>query len=74
VSDEALRWHYRQAILRCLRAAAEPTDLEDDYDPDYDCLTQIRNGPHAELRMEMELAARLGPVEDWPSHGEQVVL
>ncbi len=56
-----------------MRAAAEPKDLEDDYDTDNDCLTQIREGPHAALRMEMELAARLGSVEDWPSHDGQVV-
>jgi hypothetical protein len=71
VSDQALQWHYHQAVLQRMRAAAEPRDWEYDNDRTGDILGRIRADPRAALRMEMELATRLGSVGYWPKAEEQ---
>ncbi|KAJ8101643.1 hypothetical protein POJ06DRAFT_194449 [Lipomyces tetrasporus] len=58
VSDELLRWHFRQAVLANMRGAGEPT-LETDFPPGTDMMGEILNGPKAAKRMEAELFSRL---------------
>ncbi|KAI5811158.1 HNH endonuclease-domain-containing protein [Peziza echinospora] len=59
VSDELLRWHFRQSVLANMRGAGEPT-FEHDFPPGTDIMKEIREGPCAKERFELELAARLG--------------
>ncbi|KAK9428536.1 HNH endonuclease-domain-containing protein [Lipomyces doorenjongii] len=58
VSDELLRWHFRQAVLANMRGAGEPV-LEFDFPPGTDMVGEIRSGPEAAKRMEAELFSRL---------------
>ena len=62
VSDELLRWHFRQCVLANVKAAGEPI-FEHDFPPGTDMLRELREGPYAQERFEMELAARLRPLE-----------
>lgn len=57
-ADELLRWHFRQAVLANMKAAAEPI-FEHDFPPGSDMLENIRTGPKAAERMEAELFGRL---------------
>ncbi|KAK9335036.1 hypothetical protein LIPSTDRAFT_74472 [Lipomyces starkeyi NRRL Y-11557] len=59
VSDELLRWHFRQAVLANMREAGEPS-FETDFPPGTDMMGEILNGPAAAKRMEAELFSRLG--------------
>ncbi|KAK9318811.1 hypothetical protein V1517DRAFT_92816 [Lipomyces orientalis] len=59
VSDELLRWHFRQAVLAKKRGAGEPV-FETDFPPGSDMVGEIRNGPDATKRMDAELFTRLG--------------
>ncbi|KAG0127466.1 hypothetical protein HOY82DRAFT_586872 [Tuber indicum] len=58
VSDELLRWHYRQSVLANLRGAGEPL-FEHDFSPGTDVVGEILAGPYAQERFELEIAARL---------------
>jgi len=62
VSDELLRWHFRQCVLANMKAAGEPV-FEHDFPPGTDMLRELREGPYGQERFEMELAARLRPLE-----------
>ena len=57
VSDELLRWHFRQSVLANMRGAGEPV-FEHDF-TGKDMMEEIREGPYAKERFELELAARL---------------
>jgi hypothetical protein len=56
--DELLRWHFRQAVLCNMRAAAE-APFEHDFPEGSDIMQEIMNGPRAAERMECELFERL---------------
>jgi len=57
VSDELLRWHFRQSVLANMRGAGEPV-FEHDF-TGKDMMEEIREGPCAKERFELELSARL---------------
>lgn len=56
--DQALRWHFRQAVLANMRGAGEPV-FEHDFPPGTDMAGEIRSGPKAAERMAFELYTRL---------------
>ncbi|KAI5809503.1 HNH endonuclease-domain-containing protein [Peziza echinospora] len=58
VSDELLRWHFRQSVLGNMRGAGEPV-FEHDFPPGTDMVKEIFEGPYAKERFELELSARL---------------
>lgn len=58
VSDELLRWHFRQSVLANMRGAGEPI-FEHDFPSGTDMMREIREGPSAQERFEMEIASRL---------------
>ncbi|KAG5287530.1 hypothetical protein I7I50_12359 [Histoplasma capsulatum G186AR] len=58
VSDELLRWHFRQAVLANVKGAGDPI-FEFDFPPGTDMLADIREGPLSKERFEMEIASRL---------------
>ncbi|EEP82136.1 predicted protein [Uncinocarpus reesii 1704] len=58
VSDEILRWHFRQAVLANMKGAGDPF-FEFDFPPGTDMIADIREGPSSKQRFEMELASRL---------------
>lgn len=58
VSDQLLRWHFRQSVLANMRGAGEPI-LEHDFPPGTDMMKEICQEPYAKERLEMEFAARL---------------
>ena len=58
VSDELLRWHFRQCVLANMRGAGEPV-FEHDFPPGTDMVKEISSGPYAKERFELEVAARL---------------
>ncbi|KAG0636796.1 hypothetical protein HOY80DRAFT_975808 [Tuber brumale] len=58
VSDQLLRWHFRQSVLANVRGVGEPT-LEHDFPPGTDMVGEIHAGPYARERFELEIAARL---------------
>ena len=58
VSDQLLRWHFRQSVLANVRGAGEPI-FEHDIPPGTDMMREIREGPCAGERLEMEIASRL---------------
>ncbi|KAI5790695.1 hypothetical protein DFH27DRAFT_592204 [Peziza echinospora] len=58
VSDHLLRWHFRQSVLANMRGAGEPI-FEHDYPPGTDIMGELRAGPLAQERLEMEFASRL---------------
>jgi hypothetical protein len=45
-----------------MKAAGEPV-FEHDFQPGTDMLRELREGPYGQERFEMELAARLRPLE-----------
>jgi hypothetical protein len=61
VSDQLLRWHFRQSVLANMRGAGEHV-FEYDFPPGTDMLKDIREGPMAQERFELELSSRLREV------------
>jgi hypothetical protein len=58
VSDHLLRWHFRQSVLANMRGAGEPV-FEHDFLTGTDMLKDVREGPMAQERFELELFSRL---------------
>ncbi|KAK9318770.1 HNH endonuclease-domain-containing protein [Lipomyces orientalis] len=58
VSDEVLRWHFRQCVLANMRGAGEPV-FETDFPAGTDMMETLRAEPYGKERLEMELASRL---------------
>ncbi|KZF25242.1 hypothetical protein L228DRAFT_258695 [Xylona heveae TC161] len=58
VSDEILRWHFRQSVLANMRGAGEPI-FEHDFPPGTDMMRDIQDEPRGQERFEMEIALRL---------------
>lgn len=58
ISDQLLRWHFRQAVLSNMRGSGEPI-FEHDFPEGTDILTEILSGPCGQERFEMEMCARL---------------
>lgn len=58
VSDELLRWHFRQSVLANIRGVGEPI-FEHDFPPGTDMVGEILAGPSGKERFELEIAARL---------------
>jgi len=61
VSDQFLRWHFRQSVLANVRGAGEPI-FEHDFPPGTDMVGEILASPYARERFELEIAARLREV------------
>ena len=59
VSDEFLRWHFRQAVLGNVRGNGEPI-FETDFPPGSDIMATLLQEPYGKERFEMELYRRLG--------------
>ena len=57
VSDEPLRWHFRQSVLANMKGAGEPV-FEHDF-IGTDMVKEISSGPYGKERLEMEVSARL---------------
>ena len=57
--DQALRWHFRQAVIANMKGAGEPI-FEHDFPLGSDIVGDILRGPKAGERMEFELFSRLG--------------
>ena len=66
VSDEVLRWHFRQSVLANMRGAGEPV-FETDFPPGTDMMATLRAELYGKERFEMELASRLRSI---PGEGE----
>ena len=58
VSDELLRWHFRQSVLANIRGAGEPI-FESDLPPGTDLMATLRDEPYGRERFEMEIQSRL---------------
>ncbi|OJD20389.1 hypothetical protein ACJ73_08279 [Blastomyces percursus] len=58
VSDEVLRWHFRQSFLANMRGAGEPV-FEHDFPPGTDMLCTQQQEPYGKERFEMALATKL---------------
>ncbi|KAF8443643.1 hypothetical protein BGX38DRAFT_1199308 [Terfezia claveryi] len=58
VSDELLRWHFRQSVLANMRGEGEPV-FEHDFPGGNDAVAEIGLGPRGSERLGMEIAARL---------------
>ncbi|KAG0636523.1 hypothetical protein HOY80DRAFT_977166 [Tuber brumale] len=58
VSDQLLRWHFRQSVLANVRGAGEPT-FEHDFPLGTDMVGEILAVPYARERFELEIATRL---------------
>lgn len=63
VSDEVLRWHFRQSVLGNMRGAGEPV-FETDFPPGSDYMASLRKQPYGKERFEIELRRRLDVVMD----------
>ena len=61
VSDQLLRWHFRQSVLANMRGAGEPV-FEHDFPPGTDMMAELQEGPLAQERFELELSSRLREV------------
>ena len=59
VSDEILRWHFRQTVLANMRGAGEPV-FEHDFPPGTDMLATWQKEPYGKERFEMTMEAKLG--------------
>ena len=57
MSDEVLRWHFRQAVLTNMRGAGHPAF--EDLTGKSNFMKAIRRAPQAAERMEFELFNRL---------------
>jgi hypothetical protein len=60
VSDEVLRWHFRQCVLANMRGAGEPV-FETDFPPGTDMMATLRTEPYGKERFEIELEKKLKP-------------
>ncbi|OJD14614.1 hypothetical protein AJ78_05044 [Emergomyces pasteurianus Ep9510] len=60
VSDELLRWHFRQSVLANMRGVGEPI-FESDFPPGSDMMATLRDELHGKERFELELESRLRP-------------
>lgn len=58
VSDELLRWHFRQSVLANVRGLGEPI-FEHDFPAGSDIMGEIMQEPYAEERLELEFERRL---------------
>ncbi|KAG0132636.1 HNH endonuclease-domain-containing protein [Tuber indicum] len=58
VSDQLLRWHFRQSVLANMRGAGEPI-FEHDFPSGTDIAGEIMAGPYGQERFALEIAARL---------------
>jgi len=58
VSDQLLRWHFRQSILANMRGDGQPL-YEHDFAPGTDMMDEILDGPNGKERFEFMMAARL---------------
>jgi hypothetical protein len=58
VSDDVLRWHFRQSVLANIRGAGEPV-FETDFPGGTDLMATLRTEPYGKERFEMELETRL---------------
>ena len=58
VSDQLLRWHFRQSVLANMRRAGEPV-FECDFPPGTNMMGEIQRGPYTKERLELEVAVRL---------------
>ena len=58
VSDDLLRWHFRQCVLANMRGVGEPI-FEADFPDGTDMMATLRTEPYGRERFEMELASRL---------------
>ncbi|KAG0637468.1 hypothetical protein HOY80DRAFT_972672 [Tuber brumale] len=58
VSDQLLRWHFRQSVLANMRGLGEPI-FEHDFPPGTDMVGEILAGPKGKERFELEMASRL---------------
>ncbi|KAF8246557.1 hypothetical protein K440DRAFT_602229 [Wilcoxina mikolae CBS 423.85] len=61
VSDQLLRWHFRQSVVANMRGAGEPI-FEHDFPPGTYVMSEIRRGPLAQEKFELELSYRLREV------------
>ncbi|KAK2810943.1 hypothetical protein FQN50_002534 [Emmonsiellopsis sp. PD_5] len=61
VSDELLRWHFRQSVLANMRGAGEPV-FESDFPPGTDKMATLREEPYGKERFEREIESRLRSV------------
>ena len=62
VSDQLLRWHFRQSILANVRAAREPI-FEHDFPQGHDIAGEILAGPYGQERFNLEITSRLRGLE-----------
>jgi len=67
VSDQLLRWHFRQLILANIRAAdiraaGEPI-FEHDFPQGHDIAGEILAGPYGQKRFNLEITSRLRGLE-----------
>jgi hypothetical protein len=58
VSDELLRWHFRQSVFANMRGAGEAI-FETDFPPGTDQMATLRDEPYGKERLEMEMLSRL---------------
>lgn len=58
ISDEVLRWHFRQSVLANMRGAGEPV-FETDFPAGTDMMATLRTELYGQERFEMELESRL---------------
>ncbi|EER44417.1 conserved hypothetical protein [Histoplasma capsulatum var. duboisii H88] len=58
VSDNLLRWHFRQSVLANMRGAGEPI-FETDFPPGTDMMGTLVDEPYGKERFEMEIESRL---------------
>lgn len=57
ISDNLLRWHFKQCVLANMRGAGEPI-FEHNF-MGKDMVQEISSGPYGKERLEMEVSARL---------------
>ena len=68
VSEEVLRWHFRQSVLANMRGGGEPI-FETDFPPGTDMMATMRAEPYSKERFEMEIASRLSKLENVSMRG-----
>ncbi|PGH06289.1 hypothetical protein GX51_02486 [Blastomyces parvus] len=62
VSDELLRWHFRQSVLANMRGAGEPV-FESDFPAGTDRMATLREESYGKERFKIEINSRLRPVD-----------
>lgn len=63
VSDELLRWHFRQSILAYMKGAGALI-FEHNFPLGADMLAELRTEPHGIQRLELELSSGLRDVSN----------